>query len=139
MALNMHNQYYEGILQLRNPNKEVLAFVRRQISKKPNVFIAKEVKQKNGIDLYLSSQHFMQSLGKKLKKSFVGELKISKKLYTRHHLTSKLVYRVNVLFKLLPYRRGEVINYRGEKIKIVSTSKKIIGKNIKTGKRVFIN
>jgi len=55
---------------------------------------------RNGIDFYLTSQRYAQSLGKKLKKTFKGELKISSKLFTVNRQTSKNVYRVNVLFRL---------------------------------------
>ena len=96
----LHKDYYEGILQLRNPSEEVIRCVKNQIKKKGDVFIAKEVTQKNGVDYYISSQRFLLSLGRKLKKSFRGELKTSRKLYTRDRITSKRVYRVTVLFRL---------------------------------------
>lgn len=96
----MHPQYYEGILQLRNPNEEVINFIRNQFNNNEKIWIAKQVKLKTGLDYYISSNRFLLSLGKKLKKSFKGQLKISRKLITRNRITSKNVYRVTVLFRL---------------------------------------
>jgi NMD protein affecting ribosome stability and mRNA decay len=98
--MNKNPQYFEGILQLRNPNEEVLNFIRNQFKNNSKAWIAKEEGLKTGIDLYISSNKFLLSLGKKLKKSFKGELKTSRKLYTKNRLTSKNVYRVTVLFRL---------------------------------------
>lgn len=130
--------YYEGILQLRNYSREVLNFVKSAINKKDNVVISKEVKVKNGVDIYLSSQHFLQDLGKKLQKRFGGELKKSFKLYKVDRQTSKRVYRVNVLFRLPKFKPGDVITYKGEKIKVVSIKNKVFGKNVKTGEKLMI-
>lgn len=96
----MNPQYYEGILQLRNPNEEAINFIRNQFRNNPKVWIAKEEKLKTGIDYHISSNRFLLQLGKKLKKSFKGELKISRRLHTRNRMTSKNVYRVTVLFRL---------------------------------------
>jgi len=92
--------YFEGVLQIRNPNEEVMNFIENQFKNNDKVWISKEIKLKTGMDYYVSSNRFLKQLGKKLKKSFKGELKLSKKLFTRNHLTSKEVYRGTVLFRL---------------------------------------
>lgn len=96
----MHLPYYEGILQLRNPNKEVKNFIRNQFKNNPRVWVAKQEKLKTGIDYYISSNKFLLALGRKLKKSFKGELKISRKLHSKNRITSKNIYRVTILFRL---------------------------------------
>jgi len=96
----MDPNYYEGILQLRNPNEEVVNFVRNQFKNNEKVWIAKQENLKTGIDLYISSNKFLLALGKKLKNSFKGELKTSRKLHSRNRVTSKNIYRVTVLFRL---------------------------------------
>ena len=96
----MNPQYYEGILQLRNPNEEALNFIRNQFKNNKKAWISKQEKLKTGIDYYISSNSFLMALGKKLKKSFKGDLKISRRLHTQNRLTSKHVYRVTVCFKL---------------------------------------
>ena len=91
--------YYEAIIQLRPFDEEVLNFINKQISERKDVFISKIEKLKTGVDLYLSSQRFAIALGKKLKKSFGGEIKITRKLHTVSKKTGKRVYRVTVLFR----------------------------------------
>ena len=93
------SQYFEAILQLRNPNDELLNFVKNQI-KKRGAWIAKTVKQKNGVDFYISDQRFTRAMGNKMKKAFKGEMKTSRKIFTRNKQTSKDVYRVTVLFRM---------------------------------------
>ena len=67
----MHEDYYEGILQLRKPNEEVIEFIKNQVKKRTNVLITKEKKVNNGIDFYITSQKYLQVIGKKLKKHYV--------------------------------------------------------------------
>ena len=98
--MDKNPQYFEGILQLRNPNEECMNFVMNQFKKNDKVWIAKVEKLKTGIDLYVSSNRFILSLGKKLKKSFKGELKTSRKHHTQNRLTSRKVYRVTVCYRL---------------------------------------
>lgn len=128
-------KYFEGKLQLRNPTPEVVHYVRKKIAQDKNVWIAKEEKAKNGIDFWLSSNKFLLDLGKKLKKRFAGILKTSKKLHTQHKVTSKLLYRVTVMFKCLPFQRGDVLEVNEEQLKIIDISKQITVKNISTGKK----
>src|SRR3990167_9382034 len=111
--------YYQGILQLRDINDEILNFVCNQIKKRADVAITKTVKFDNGVDFYITSQKFIRILGKKLKESFGGELKISSKLHTKNR-QGKDLYRVNVLFRLLKYKVGSIVNVRGEEIRILS-------------------
>jgi len=97
--MNTNPDYFEGILQLRNPSDEALNFVENQFKNNEKVAIAKQVNLKTGIDLYVSSNKFLMQIGKKLKKSFKGKLILSRKLHTRNHLTSKNVYRLTVCFR----------------------------------------
>lgn len=99
MAIYSNDQYFEGILQLRPLNKDVLDYVKKQIDK-GNCLISKEVDLKYGTDLYVTSQRFAVSLGRKLKRVFKGEVKISRSIFKRSRITSKEVYRVTVLFRL---------------------------------------
>ncbi len=131
------SDYYEGVLQLRHVNDEIINFVLNQIIKRGNVAITKTVKFSNGVDLYITSQKYIRILGKKLKDSFGGELKISSKLHTRNK-QGKYLYRVNVLFKISKYKKGDIVSIRGEKVRLITIGKKIFAKDLKTGKKVTI-
>ncbi len=95
-----HKDYFEAILQIRPKNNEVLNFVKKQIEKREDTWIAKQEEFKYGVDIYLSSHRFATALARKLKKVFKGDLKITKSLFKRDKLTSKNLYRVTVLFRL---------------------------------------
>ena len=129
--------YYQGILQLRDVNEEILSFVRNQIKKREDATVTKTVKFDNGVDLYITSQKFIRMLGKKLKESFGGELKISSKLHTKSR-QGKDLFRVNVLFKLSKYKKGDIVLVRGDRVRLISIGKKIFARNLKTGKKVTI-
>jgi len=101
------DRYYEGVLQLRPYDEEVMRFVTNQVKKDGKVFISKVVELDKGIDIYLSSQKFIRKLGKKLKKSFKGEMKESRTLFTRNRMSQRLVYRATVLFRLKPKEDSE--------------------------------
>lgn len=131
------SDYYQGILQLRDVNEEILGFVYNQIKKRGDIAVTRTVKYSNGIDLYITSQKFIRILGKKLKESFGGELKISSKLHTRNR-QGKDLYRVNALFKPSRYRKGDLVSVRGDEVRLISIGRKIFARNLKTGKRVTI-
>lgn len=131
------SDYYQGILQLRDVNDEILNFVHKQIEKRDDVAVTKTVKFPNGLDLYITSQKFIRILGKKLKDSYGGELKISSKLHTKNR-QGKELYRINVLFKLSKYKRGDIVTVRGDEVRLISIGKKIFARDIKTGKKVRI-
>ncbi len=101
------------------------------------MYITKSEKFSNGVDLYMTSQKFIRSLGKKLKDNFGGELKVSSKLYTQNK-QGKELHRVNVLFRQLKCKRGDIVSIRGERLKLTSVGNKISARNLKTGRRVSI-
>ena len=126
--------YFQGILQLRNVNNDVLDFVRQQVNKRDDVAITKVVKQPNGYDYYITSQKYLQTIGKKLRESFGGFLKTSSRLHTRSR-TGKDLYRVNVLFKMSKYKVGSIVNVRGDDYKILRMGFRIFAKEVRTGRK----
>jgi len=134
-----HKNYYEGILQLRNIGNEVAEFTIKEIEKNENTYIAKIKKVANGIDIYMSPQKFLRSLGNKLQSKFGGQLMLSTKLHTKSRETSRDLYRVNLLFRIPNFKKGDIIEYKGDKIKIISVHKKVFAKDIKTGKKLNIS
>lgn len=99
---SLHGAYWEGLIQVRPKDKEVIDFIRTQVRKRNDVHISKEIFFKYGADIYITSQKFTRDIGRKLKNSFDGELKITKKIYGRDRLKSKNIYRATVLFRLKP-------------------------------------
>lgn len=102
MPKSYRPEYYEATIQIRPKNKEVLDFVITQIEKanREDVFISGVEEKKFGVDLKISSQKFARDLGKKLKKRFDGELKITKSLFKRHKQTGKILYRATICFRI---------------------------------------
>jgi NMD protein affecting ribosome stability and mRNA decay len=80
----------------------------------------------------------LRLLGKKLKKSFNGELKESEKLFSRNRQTQKNIYRLNVLFRLTNLKKGDIVEFRGRKVKIMSIGSKVQAKEVETGKRIIL-
>ncbi|MBW2966094.1 hypothetical protein KY342_03245 [Candidatus Woesearchaeota archaeon] len=132
------NQYYEGILQLRNPLKEVINIIKVLIEKRKGVYIAKEEKVRGGVDFYLSDWKYLIDIGNKLQKKFGGEIKTSRKLWGIKRQTSKKVYRVVLLLRLPTVKIGDIVEYRGKKVKIKEFRKKISAVDTETGKRMLI-
>ena len=128
------SNYFEGILQLRNVSQEVLDYSIKVLQSKENASVAKVKKVINGFDIYMAPQTFLRSLGNKLKSRFGGQLLISKRLHTKNNLTSKEVFRVNALFRLPNFKVGDIIDYRGDKIRIMAIRKGVYVKYLKTGK-----
>ena len=126
--------YFQGILQLRNVNNDVMDFVKQQVNKRDDVAITKVVKQPNGYDYYITSQKYLQTIGKKLRESFGGFLKTSSRLHTRSR-TGKDLYRVNVLFKMSKYKVGSIVNVRGDDYKILRMGFRIFAKEVRTGRK----
>ncbi|MFH0868094.1 MAG: NMD3-related protein [Candidatus Woesearchaeota archaeon] len=136
----MHNKdYFEGILQLRNIDDKVIMFAVKEIEKNENANIAKIIKVVNGVDIYISPQKLLRSIGNNLQSHFGGQLAVSRKLHTRNKVTSRDLYRVNVLFRIPKFKKGDIITYKGDKIKIIAVHKKVFAKDIKTGKKLNIS
>lgn len=135
MAKVQVNQYFEGVLQLRNCTEEVLDFIAGTIEKEKGVWIAKEVKTKEGIDLYISSNKFLKRIGKMLKEKFHGIVKSSSKLHTRDRQTGKKIYRGTVLFRMPNFKLGNIGMLHGDEIKILLINNKVAVKDTKTGKK----
>jgi len=131
-------QYFEGTLQLRDVDENILDFVYNEVQQN-NVHIAKEIRHKNGFDLFLSSNKFLRNLGKRLQRKFGGELKETATLHTRSRQTSKDLYRVTLFFRPVKFKVGDIITYRDEEVKITSLGKKVNVRSIKTARRYMIN
>jgi len=129
---------YQGIVQLRNVDEEVTKYVLSYFEQE-RVIIAKEVKHKEGTDYFISSNKALLKLERELAKRFIGISKLTRKLFTQKRQTGKKVYRLTLLFGQLQYNVGDIIEDRGEQVKIVSIGKKVSVKDMKTGKKYFLS
>lgn len=131
----MHKDYFEGILQLREIDEEILDFVLSQFEKN-DIYISKMVKLKKGYDIYSSSNKFSRKIARRLLNSYGGEIKESPTVFSRNHMTSKDVYRLNVLYRPSKFRRGEVVVNHNDVYKVTSIEKGyVIGINLMNGKK----
>ena len=131
-----HVLYFEGVLQLRGCTDEVLDWAHDEIIRAGRAKIAKAKEVPGGVDIYLSSQHYMQSLGRKLQQRFGGIVKVTGRLYTTSHVTSRDIYRMAVLFKQMPFKTGDVVKLHGEEWKVLSVGNQIRMQNIKSGEKL---
>ena len=134
-----NQDYFEGILQLRNTTDEVLNFAINEIKKDGTSAISKLKEIGDGCDLYVTRQKFLRSLGNKLQKQFGGQVVVSRRIHTRSRQTSRDLYRVSLLFRLPPFKKGDVISYKGEKIQIMQMHKKVLAKDVKTGRKLNLS
>ncbi len=65
-----HPNYYEAILQLRNPDQEIVNYVESEMFR-VNMPVTKVEEVKNGLDYYVADNQFTNGLGKRLQSIFV--------------------------------------------------------------------
>jgi len=132
--------YFEGILQLRDVDNEVVDYAvdEAEKQKQRGIFITKKLKVRNGFDIYLTKKGYIYELARELLNKFGGETKLSKKLFSRDKLRSKDIYRVNVLFRQSKFRKGDILKIDNELFKVKNIDKNLTAVNIKTGKKTSI-
>jgi NMD protein affecting ribosome stability and mRNA decay len=134
-----HNKYFQGILQLRDHDKELVEYIQNIIDKegRNDIYLSRIIKVRGGTDLYLTSNKFLRKLGKRLLREIEGELKESEKLFTRDKQTGKNIYRLNVLFRPSRIKKGTIVTFKGKKVKVTSIGARVQLKEEGTGKRSF--
>lgn len=130
-----HPLYYEAVLQLRDVSYDAVRFVEDEIGMK-RIPIAKKEKVKNGFDYYLADGDFTRALGKKLQGKFGGEFNLTSSLFGRKE--GKEIYRITVLFRGIPFKKNDLVEYKGDQYNILSLGKDIMLKEVKTGKRIHL-
>lgn len=130
-----HSEYFQGILQLRDIDQKVYDWVYDTIERDGKARIAKEKVVTNGYDLYLDENHYLLALGKKLKEKFAGEVVVSRRLHSRDRMTYRVLYRVTVLFRQLPFQVGDVIKTDDGEWKILHVGNQIRAQDLISGKK----
>lgn len=112
--------YFLSIIQLRVKDEaqfnvikraldDIHEFVEKLFEKDNKQYISKIEDQKNGVDLFLSTNELMNHIISHLKTKFYFVLKRSKKLMGRDIQRSKNLYRLKTLIKFLPIEKKDRI------------------------------
>lgn len=128
----------KGILQIRNGDKKIIDFVNQRIKEK-NIKIEKIKKFKSGFDYHLPDSRFTKKLGLDLQKRFGGILKISPKLKGFDHQKSQKIYHLTVFYQKIPFKVGQIINYKGREVKIIKIGRKVLAKDLENLKQLTID
>ena len=135
MKTSPHADYFEGVLQLREVDQVVYDWVYDTIERDGKANVAKEKILKNGYDLYLSDQHYLQALGRKLKVKFPGELEVSQRLHSRDPMTQKARYRVTVLFRALPVKVGDILRTDDGTYRVLHVGRNVRVQDLASGRK----
>lgn len=134
--------YFLSIIQLRvkdethiNSLTKVLdrthSYVEKLFEKDPRQYITKIEDQKNGVDLYLSTNELMNYIVKFLKANYHFIIKRSKKLVGRDSQKGRNLYRFKTLIKFLPLNKNDTIfiEHRQYFVDSISKSKVVLRNN----------
>jgi len=130
--LGKHPEYYEAILQLRGINQAMIDFAEDEIEKS-NIPVTKVKKVKNGFDYYLADKNFARNLGRKLQQEFGGQYLLTTSLVGKKKNND--LHRFTILFRALPFSKGDLVEYKGEEYVVRSVSKEILLQQNNTGKK----
>ena len=77
------------------------SFITNYLSQRDDCRVSHMVEHKTGLDIYLTSQKIALAMSKKMKEHWKSAKKvISRAVHHTDHHTSKVVYRVTILFRL---------------------------------------
>ncbi len=137
-----HPEYFEGQLQMRNINQEILNYVQKRITNaKENVPTVVHHSEYN-IDYSVSSRKLIHQIGVELKNKFGGTVKEAAQLFSHDNLSSKNIYRLNVLYKAHEYEKNDIVEIENldEPYKITGFNKdRLILCSIKSNKKTHIS
>ncbi|TFG19900.1 MAG: hypothetical protein EU533_06435 [Promethearchaeota archaeon] len=140
--------YYLAIIQMRVIDEsqfdflaEVIEdmhkFVEKAFFRNPKHYISKIEDQKNGVDLYLSSNEIMNKIISYLRGRYHFQLKRTKRLVGRDHQRGKNLYRLKSLIKFLPFEKNDVILIDNKKYIIESIYKNRIHIRAEDGSKLI--
>ena len=129
------DNYFEGILQLRDVSQEVLDYVEDACLQGGEKMVAYVKEDKNGYDFYMRSNTFLKKLARWLGERFTGEVKSTYTLHTRDTKNNKDLYRLTVLFRQHDIAKGDLIEVRGVRYYVTGVGKKVLLKEEKTGRK----
>ena len=128
-------EYFEATLQLREVSPEVEKYVRSELAR-TRIHVARDKKVVNGRDFDLSDSEFTKNLGKRLQVQFGGKYTVSPKLFSNKD--GKNIYRLTVLFRGLPCKKGDIISFRGDEYLVLLINKEIRLEHTTTHKKIHL-
>ena len=129
-----HAEYYEAILQLRDSSEVVIDYVEHEFFR-GKIPITQALEVKNGLDFYAADSQFTRSLGKRLQEKFGGELVVTASLYGVKK--DREVYRVTVLFREASFKKGDMVEFKGDTYLVIVLGNEIILQE-KGGKKLHV-
>ncbi|MEJ2294805.1 MAG: NMD3-related protein [Candidatus Lokiarchaeota archaeon] len=133
--------HFTSILQLRVKNSnyfdtlnkildQINNYVHKEFVEDDRQYISKIIDQKNGLDIYLSTNELMNHIISYLKSRYHFLLKRSKKLVGRDHQRGKGIYRLKALIRFIPIKKRDTIIINNQKFIVEQILKnKVILKN----------
>jgi NMD protein affecting ribosome stability and mRNA decay len=128
--------FFTSILQLRLDGDRVIFLesvindltnlVEKLFEKDEKQYISNIVKQKNGFDLYLSTNELLNHIISYMKSNYLFGLKRTKKLVGRDHQRGKNIYRLKAVIRFLPFIKGDHIDINNEIFHVEQIKKKTV-------------
>ena len=118
-----HGGYYEAIIQLRLVDEE-FCYLLEKACMKDKIYIAKAMDVKNGYDYYVGDNRWAMNFGKHLQRTYGGELHFTRSLFSERD--GKKLWRVTVLYRQMPFKKGDRVWYNGEDWDVISLVKGIV-------------
>ncbi len=116
------SNYFEGVFQLLSDDEEIVEFTEK-LFEKDNVPISQKKKTKRGFDYYVIDKKKMKRIGEKLVERFGGSIKEAASIHTKDRQTSKDVYRLNIAYKPLRMKKGDVFFYNDRIYQLLNAGK----------------
>ena len=130
------NNYYEGILQVRNTRKEITEYIKDYVlDKEKAIVINNIVEDGDNADFYFADKSNIRPMAQKLRRKYGGYIKENAKLHSRDMQESTETYRYTSIIHFPTFKEGDIIEKDGEIYKVTSLGKLISAKNIRKGKK----
>jgi len=131
-----HGNYYEAILQVRGPGRELGKAIEREMQdmvtsrvasmrkSTREVFISRIESVKGGLDFYFSTIGAARSVARELQDALCAEFKESSSLWGRKG--GKEVSRMTFLVRLPGFSKGDVVEHQGREYYVKGLSRGVV-------------
>lgn len=130
-----HGSYFEATLQLRDISQEVVDFTEEEIARL-KIHVSDVTTLKNGLDYKLSDNTLTRRIGRNLQAKFGGKTEETSSLWGVKK--DREVYRVTVLFRGVPFKKKDIVDYQGEEYQVTFLGKDMMLQHTKNGKKIHV-